>query len=269
MIDLVMWTKDAGDYFPLVLKRINDVIPSNCVHRKILVDDDSSDLTTFIASVFGWEIHNNHHGGISHGANQALKLVDCNYFCSFEQDVLLSLNWWKSVSTKILEGYAACSGVRFLPENNFFVNIDRYLKTRHKHNFGKTLDNTIYRTEAVRAIGGFPILQFAGVDTLLAELFHKSGLKWFVAFDVESLHLHEGFFNELKHYYFYGKSYFDVYRKNLSVAYLIADTLRSFAFSPFRVVHSMHDVRLFLSYPLFRFAYNLGVLKGKRLIYVK
>jgi glycosyltransferase involved in cell wall biosynthesis len=44
-VDLAKWAKNGAEYLPKVLKRINEVLPHAEVHRKILVDDHSTDAT--------------------------------------------------------------------------------------------------------------------------------------------------------------------------------------------------------------------------------
>jgi len=48
-IDVVMWTKNGERFLPLVLKRVDEGIPSEYVDKKILVDDSSTDRTVAIA----------------------------------------------------------------------------------------------------------------------------------------------------------------------------------------------------------------------------
>jgi glycosyltransferase involved in cell wall biosynthesis len=96
-VDLVMWTKNGEKTLPLVLNRVNEVIPSEAINRKILVDDHSVDYTQDIADLFGWNIVFNEGKGISDGANTALKNVETEYFISFEQDLLLSRDWWSKI----------------------------------------------------------------------------------------------------------------------------------------------------------------------------
>lgn len=72
MIDIVMWAKNGESTLPLVLKRINQVIPQKAVNNKILVDDNSTDQTAQIATVEGWEVIPNQGTGIGEGANTGL-----------------------------------------------------------------------------------------------------------------------------------------------------------------------------------------------------
>ena len=208
-----MWTFNGEKTLPQVLNRINKVVPKDVVNQKLIVDDASKDNTVAIAKKYGWTVIKNEGKGISDGANTALKNVKTSYFCSFEQDVYLSSDWWDKVSALILNknGIGVASGLRFLPRNNFCFSIEPYQLARKDIDFyggfGKTLDNTIWNTEALKSVGGFPKVAFAGIDTFVNHMLESNGYKWLVEYNVKSLHLHYGgFLNEVKHYYFYGSS---------------------------------------------------------------
>ncbi len=275
-VDLVMWTLNGEKTLPLVLSRINEIIPKEIVNQRLIVDDGSKDNTVLIARKYGWNVIKNEGKGISDAANTALKQVQTSYFCSFEQDVFLSSNWWIKVSALILnkEGVGAACGLRFLPRNNFCFSVEPYQLTRKDIDFyggyGKTLDNTIWNTEALRSIGGFPKVNFAGIDTFVFHLLDSKGYKWLVDYNVKSLHLHYGgLLNEFKHYYFYGSSLPQIYSRLKSLSLYENENLSSlllrFAKSPissFKMAIRMHDSRLMLSYPIIRLCWLLGYIHG-------
>ena len=64
-VDLVIWTKNGAETLPFVLKRINRVIPSKHVQKRMIVDDKSNDSTREIAESFGWQTISNKGSGIS------------------------------------------------------------------------------------------------------------------------------------------------------------------------------------------------------------
>jgi glycosyltransferase involved in cell wall biosynthesis len=272
-----MWTLNGEKTLPLVLSRINEIIPKDIVNQRLIVDDGSKDNTVLIARKYGWNVIKNEGKGISDAANTALKQVQTSYFCSFEQDVFLSSNWWNKVSALILnkEGVGAACGLRFLPRNNFCFSVEPYQLTRKDIDFyggyGKTLDNTIWNTEALRSIGGFPKVNFAGIDTFVFHLLDSKGYKWLVDYNVKSLHLHYGgLLNEFKHYYFYGSSLPQIYSRLKSLSLYENENLSSlllrFAKSPissFKMALRMHDSRLMLSYPIIRLCWLLGYIHGK------
>jgi glycosyltransferase involved in cell wall biosynthesis len=203
-----MWTKNGEPYLPRVLKRIEEVIPAEAVHRKILVDDSSTDRTVEIAKEFNWEVYLNPEGGIPSGANEALRHVDCSYFISFEQDLVLSKDWWLNVQLLLEKNrVVVASGVR-LPDRPLALKklqefVTEVYRTKTMKNtsffYGKTLDNTIYQTEVVRRMGGFPKLRVnGGVDNVLAKTVHDCGYVWKVNYDVISTHLRKGLDRRVK-----------------------------------------------------------------------
>jgi len=214
MIDIITWVKDGAWMLPHTLKRIDDVIPSESIHRKILVDDYSNDETREIGEDFNWEVYMNPNSGISFGANFALSKVDCPYFMSIEQDLLLNKNWWSKIP-RLLDNkdVMVASGVRIPNKPVAVQKLQEHMTERYRRGAasnslffnGKTLDNTLFKTELLRRIGGFPCLKVsAGVDNVLAIKIAEHGLKWIVDFDVKSIHLRNGLMHELNHYYWYG-----------------------------------------------------------------
>jgi glycosyltransferase involved in cell wall biosynthesis len=278
-VDLVMWTLNGEKNLPFILSRINEIIPKDIVNQRLIVDDGSKDNTVTIARKYGWNVIKNEGKGIGDAANTALKQVQTSYFCSFEQDVFLSSNWWIEVSPLILnkEGVGAACGLRFLPRNNFCSSVEPYQLTRKdvdfSGNYGKTLDNTIWNTEALKSIGGFPRVNFAGIDTFVSHMLESKGYKWQVDYDVRSLHLHYGgLLNEFKHYYFYGLSLPQIYsRLKNSSFYENENAMRLFfrlaksPISSFKMALKMHDSRLMFSYPIIRLCWLLGYIRGTSL----
>ena len=62
--DLVMWAKNGASMLPLVLKRAEEVLPSEVIGKKIFVDDHSVDESREIAKDFGWIVYLNEKGGV-------------------------------------------------------------------------------------------------------------------------------------------------------------------------------------------------------------
>ena len=88
------------------------------------------------------------------------------------------------------------------------AKIASWLKGREMAAFtlGKTLDNTIYKTQVIKNIGGFPKLNSSsGVDTTLAYLVNDHGYKWCVDYSVQSIHLRKGLRQELDHQFWYAR----------------------------------------------------------------
>lgn len=271
-----MWTYNGEKTLPFVLARINQVVPKQVVNQKLIVDDNSKDNTVAIAKKHGWTVFRNEGKGISDGANTALKHVQTPYFCSFEQDVILNKDWWSKVSALILDkqGVGAASGIRFLPKNNFFYSIEPYQLTRKDIDFyggfGRTLDNTIWNTAALRLIGGFPKVNFAGIDTYIFHMFKVNGYQWLADYNVVSLHLHQGSLHkEFKRYYFYGSSLPEIYSRLKKYNFYQKESSRALFLrlvkspvSSFRMALRMRDSRLMFCYPIVRLYWLLGYIHG-------
>lgn len=52
-IDIVIWAKNGALTLPLVLKRVEEVIPSEVIGKKIFVDEHSTDVSASIGKDFG------------------------------------------------------------------------------------------------------------------------------------------------------------------------------------------------------------------------
>ncbi len=258
-VDLCMWTKNGAKTLPIVLERINKVIPKEQVGEKYIVDDRSCDSTLRIAYHYGWNVVRNKGSGISDGANTALDLVQTGFFCSFEQDVLVSPCWWNRVSRLMKPKVAAVSGLRLLPKNSFCYNIDSYLLSHNGGDYGKTLDNTMWNADVLKSIGGFPKVTNAFTETVLHYKLRELGYRWLVDYNVRSLHLHGGLWDELRHYYFYGANMPELQSKvNLNVN-VFSKFLKS-PTSALRMAIATGDPKLVLSYPLCRLAMLGGYL---------
>ena len=270
-----MWSKNGKKTLPKVMKQIEKVIPTEETHRKILVDDHSTDKTRQIAKDFNWEISLNPLGGISSGANEALRHVDCEYFISIEQDLVLTEDWWLKVPFYLNKPKVAVAcGIRLTKKFETFSKIEEFAYARYRKRqesgkfdldkflYGKTIDNTIYKTKIIREIGGFPKLSVpAGVDNMLAYQVYLNGFEWFVDYSVKSEHLRQSLKDELAHRYWYGTCY-DGLSRALGISYpsLNKHILR-LLFSPFRGLEigiKKKDLKATYVYPLIR----LNVLKG-------
>jgi glycosyltransferase involved in cell wall biosynthesis len=289
-VDLVMWTKNGAETLPSVLKRIGGVIPSEFVNKQMIVDDQSTDGTREIAESFSWAVVLNEGKGISDGANTALKHVTSNYFISFEQDLVLARDWWNKVP-RTLENpkVAVASGMRFANKPRGVHKLQQYvakkyrgeaeleswLKARQMTAFtlGKTLDNTIYKTKIIRALGGFPKMQkSSGVDTTLAYLISQAGYYWLVDYSVQSTHLRRGLKQELDHDYWYAKQLHEIWRRiesdpSLRPPVTKFAVISRFLTSPFTgafMALKTREPTITYIHPLIRFYYLKGLLESGR-----
>jgi len=283
-----MWTKNGAKTLPVVLRRINQVIPTAIVNKRLIVDDQSTDTTRAIAESNGWRVLPNEGTGISDGANTALRNVECEYFVSFEQDLLLDPDWWAKVPP-LLENpqVAAASGMRFASQPRGVMRLQQYVARKYRgaaqlsswlrnrknaaFTLGSTLDNTIYRAGVIRPVGGFPKVKVnAGVDTTLAYRLKMAGYSWAVHYNVQSIHLRGGLRHELRHQYWYGTQSREIWQKVERDSSQRAPISRfgifyRFAISPFTglfVAYKMREATIAYIHPLIRFYYLKGYLES-------
>lgn len=279
--DLVMWTKNGGEKLPLVLKRIDEVIPQEVVNSRIIVDDHSIDDTREVAESFGWQVVFNEGTGISDGANTALKQVSTEYFISFEQDLLLTREWWQKISRLIPQKHVAvASGIRVSTGCEALVKIEEYeyeeccrIQEAEQFDFdkflcGKTLDNTMYKTAVIRSLGGFPKLPIStGVDTVLAYRVHTGGYKWKVDYTAKSTHLRKGREEAFSHRYWYGKCHDTLSMMLLNKPANLPKMMGKLFFSPALGLHiavKKRCVKTVYMYPLVRFSNLKGIIDSRR-----
>ena len=276
-VDLVMWTKNGSMTLPYVLPRIHRVIPKSAIRNKIIIDDASSDDTKLIANTFGWSVYSNDGKGISDATNTALSLVKSERFISFEQDILLSNDWWPNVPKLLnMKDVAVASGTRFPNKPLMLRKLQEYEIERYPRNledsdffhFGKTLDNTIYRTEIIKNIGGFPRISLdACVDNILAKRLYEAGFKWKVDYSVKSWHIRKGLWDELRHLFWYGAQY-PTLEPYIAGRHASAKRfLKMFLFSPkdgMSLALKLDSPQFIYVYPLIRLALYRGFVSGRK-----
>lgn len=210
MFDLVMWAKNGSRTLAPVLRRINQVIPRVLIGKRILVDDSSSDNTCDIARRFFWKPVPNRGQGISDAANTALSHVISPFFISFEQDLLLSTDWFTRIPRMVRGNVIIASGVRIPCYPKSLVKLQEYTLEKYAEHktLAHTLDNTMYRTQDLINLGGFPkqSKDKAGLDIELYRRVKQAGFQWLVDYGLRSLHLRKGISQELRHAFWYGKS---------------------------------------------------------------
>jgi GT2 family glycosyltransferase len=282
--DIVIWVRNGEGTLPVTLKRIRQVIPSEFVEQRIMVDDHSTDASKKIGESFGWNVVPNPDTGISAGANHALSLVQSEYFASFEQDIFLATDWWPRIPSLVLrEGADVASGLRFVDKPLSVRAIQEYSaqKCFHRRRFetakvdtfilGRSFDNTFYRTDTIKAIGGFPKANFnSGLDTVLAYKLQGLGYKWRVEYHIQSIHLHGGLSTELQKQFWYWNQLPQVL-KTLQIQvgvklpvtkFNTAIRLFSAPLIGFRISLKTHVPGTFIVYPLQRLYSLMGMLKA-------
>jgi cellulose synthase/poly-beta-1,6-N-acetylglucosamine synthase-like glycosyltransferase len=281
-----MWAKNGEATLPVVLKQINRVIPQEVINNKIMVDDQSRDHTRQIGTEFGWKVISNEGHGISDGANTALKHVQTPTFCSFEQDIVLNPQWFTKVyplifgenvvvasGMRIASGPSAVRKIELLGYDNILSEFASGARSRRMRGAGVSFDNTVYRTDFMRSIGGFDYVKSnAGQDfSLFLKLLNTKKWLWEVNYDVVSLHLKpNSYINELKHQRWYASAFRETYTLN---GYALPTGMHPKAYlyklaksplSSLKLTKKIQDPFIFLYYPAFCLAQMIGVIEGKR-----
>ena len=184
-----MWVRNGAETLPLVLERIDEVIPHEAIGQKILVDDRSTDDSVEIAKEFNWDVYENREGGIGCGANTALSKVRTDLFISVEQDVLLNRDWYDRISRHMArDNVAVAQGWRLSTNPTI-----RAFETFGVEHLGAdrlySIDNNVYDTKVIRALGGFPTMVRYHVDAVLRSRVRDAGYAWLTDMSVVSTHI--------------------------------------------------------------------------------
>jgi len=274
--DIVMWARNGAATLPVVLRRVEECLPKEFVHRKIFVDDHSTDRGRAIAEQFDWEVHDNVEGGVAAGVNKAFSLVDCEYFVSIEQDLLLTRNWWNRISALLEKpDVAVAQGWRLPPEAQLTLRRFEEYRLEHYKKYELpifSIDNTMFRTSAARKTGLVPSeLKYSGVDTYIYKKVTSLGYHWTIDYDLISTHLRQGGVREqVDRYYRYGLDTPILERHNLAseskyVRRGVKSAVGILLFSPFRgllIAVTKRCPQIIIYYPLIRFALLKGYLKS-------
>jgi glycosyltransferase involved in cell wall biosynthesis len=279
-VDLVMWTKNGAKTLPHVLKRINQVSPPENVGNRIIVDDKSTDQTDQTAQRLGWQVVPNKGSGIADGANTALGMVQTEWFASFEQDVLLSADWWRKIPGLLNQpSTVVASGLRIPNTPLEIKRLEEYTAQRFLSKasgasglevqaYGKTLDNTIYKTDTIRQLGGFPKPPVpAGIDTILNHKLNGISLKWTVDYTVRSVHLRKGLRDELKHYRMYSECVDAINQMQTGEPYPLKNLYKRLLLGPargFLIAFKTRTPQIIYVYPLIRLEYIRGIAAYRR-----
>ncbi len=254
-VDVVMWTFNSAKLLPIVLPRIEQVIPKKAIVNKIIIDDHSTDNTVEVAKKLGWTVYYNQGHGIAQAYQTALKYLTSEFLVSVEHDVILSKDWWSKVSPYMEKSdVAVAQGVR-AGTNPIIHQLDEYVIERQDQLLNISLDNNIYRMSIIRK---YNICAVTGLPA--AQQLEKLGFKWAINTKVISDHIRSSVWWLIIHDY---KSQKDHIRRNPALnrrtCFLV--NLFRLVYSPFRAFDMSVKKKcpqLMIVYPLDR----LWVLKA-------
>lgn len=265
-IDLLMWTLNGEATIQRSLESIDRAIPTSSVCHRYLIDGGSTDRTQDIAKQYGWTVLIAKKRGIPFQANQGLELVDTPVFASFEQDVGINPDWFHILMPRLLSSanVAVVQGLRAASGSKYLEAIDGY-GVRHGlvPPWVYSIDNDLYRTEAVRSVGGYPLDCPMSTDGALRNILFEKGWKWRVYRDVVSQHYRDSFSNHLRHMVMQsavGKVLWETYPE-----YPMSSKFGRFLATPFtaaKIASESHHPGVFVAYPLLRGVKALGRVIG-------
>ncbi len=201
-IDLVTWTYNSARTLDKSLPSIERAIPKQNICHKIAVDGGSQDTTPAILDQYGWIIEKAPKKGIPYQANHALGMVDTKFFGSFEHDIILNPNWYEKTSRVIFSDgkTGAVQGIRLYTGSKTMQAIEEW---QYRANlipvWVYSIDNTLFRTAAVKRAGGFSDECMASADGILRRNMFKLGFKWITDITLISGHYRRNFFEHFKH----------------------------------------------------------------------
>ena len=255
--DLVMWTKNSAKFLPVVLRRIEQVVPKRVIGNKIIVDDHSTDNTVKVAEKFGWKVYPNAGNGFFDAVDTALSYVSTELFISFEHDIILAKDWWTKISKYIEDDTVAIAqGVRVYT-HPVLRKLSEFMINRKDHGFTNfSIDNNIYRTKLLKK---FKIHIYSGyLDT--ASFLRNNGFKWVCDINVVSEHIRPSLRYFLLHDYMMHNLVLSVSQKKE----LLAKMFKLFITSPFRALQVSFKKKcpqIMVVYPVDRFLILMACLK--------
>jgi cellulose synthase/poly-beta-1,6-N-acetylglucosamine synthase-like glycosyltransferase len=212
--------------------------------------------------------------------------VETPFFCSFEQDVVISDEWFSKVYPMIYhENVVVACGVRYasapplirkmemVGHSIHLEEVSKGLRQKTNNAMGISFDNTIYRTDFVRSIGGFPYVKSnVGQDfSMFLEICKTEKYLWEVNYNVVSLHLKpNSYINELKHQRWYARGIRETFISNgffppskMSRKGYFFNLVKS-PLTSFKLLRVYGDPVIFFYHPAFCLMQLLGYIEGKR-----
>jgi len=197
-----MWTYNSSKTLETCLSSIDRAIPSEAICHKIGVDGGSEDSTADTLRRYGWTVEKSPRKGIPYQANYGLQLVDAPFFAAFEHDIILNPRWFARTSSLIIsaETIGAVQGLRLFTGSKTMTAFDawRYHTNRIPY-WTWSIDNTFFRTEAVRRAGGFSDECMVSADAILRKNMFKLGYNWITDNTLISGHYRKNFLDHLRH----------------------------------------------------------------------
>jgi glycosyltransferase involved in cell wall biosynthesis len=265
-LDLLMWTYNSASTLDECLSSIEKALPHDRICHKTIVDGGSRDTTENIARKHGWDFHVT-WPGIPLQANFGLRLVDTDRYASFEHDVVLTPFWLERIERLMSpKDVAVAQGIRLSKGSRSLEALDRSSYSRWKWFY--SLDNTMYKTDVIRRLNGYPVECPMSSDGLLRRVILNNGLKWITDTGCVSWHLRPSFWDYLRH--IIGQ----IQKTNFlweakEVRHLTPKLVKIFLTSPVtgaRIAGRSHTPSLLIDYPLLRYVLlvTMSVLAGEK-----
>lgn len=197
-----MWTYNSAKALEKSLSSIKNAINETNVCHRIAVDGGSIDGTQDILSRYGWTVVNAARRGIPFQANQALAMVDTGFFAAFEHDIILNSNWFDRISGIVdsTPRIGAAQGIRLFAGSKAMKAIEEWLyRAKRIPVWSYSMDNTLFRTDAVKDAGGFSYEDPASADTILRRNMFRIGYRWVTDNALISGHYRKDFLEQIKH----------------------------------------------------------------------
>jgi hypothetical protein len=195
--DVVMWSKGKKNILPRVFEAIDKELDSRA-GKKIFVIGDMKDEGIPVARDYNWEVYCTNRWSIPTQANEALSHVETEFFVSVENDVILTSGWYDRIIDHMKDPkVAVAQGIRYYT-NPHLRNWLRYAwgdirsPLYRPIPLGISIDNNMYRTSAIREVGGFSYgCEYCSDSFLKAEL-DNAGYTWLVDRSIKSEHVWDG-----------------------------------------------------------------------------
>ena len=201
-VDIVIWTLNSEKSLEKVLIGAVKAIGEKNINNKILVDGGSKDNTIKIGKKLGWEIYISSKKGISYQANVALSHVKTEFFISLEHDLLLNKEWFKTIPKYFKDkNVFVAQGIR-ISSNPILYKHDVWIMDRDmfiNDAYGISIDNTMYRTEAIKKLGGFPHGHPISCDRGLRDKLNSVNKKWIIDRKIRSIHIRDSYWKSTLH----------------------------------------------------------------------